>query len=272
MKKLAESGQFRDHAYLNPDGSPNGEKLLEIVKQDGVFQLMVLGYLARKDDSLVPYWNRVSHSIKKMFVVVLLAAKGDEVSQMQLTAIEKLAEAGKYEVPESLMRKLVACQTNPRLARAWELHALMDALYYVVEWKNPHGPHLPTEPVVLKSDPSKCYGFSPLLEIARKHWVNSASLQSLAMRIYLTQLEEKTDAVVDERTLRRDLARMRRWERDSGEDEKIRHNLHTSKNVPITWCDYSEEWKKQKKTKQQKLGKKRGGSELVKEPPMARST
>src|SRR6185369_13737353 len=48
---------------------------------------------------------------------------------------------------------------------------------------------------------------------AQKQWKRNSTLQSLAIRIYLSELANaKPDTRVDERTLKRDLLALRRWE------------------------------------------------------------
>lgn len=268
---------FEGSAYLNPNGTVDGETLLEIIRQSpGVFSLLVLSAVIHGDtdlheDTESKYHRLTEDLISGLAIVIERAAEGDERAAIQLTAIEKLIKPEKFELPLSKIKELVdRYETSPMLARGWELRRLMSALSNVIEPLKSGRPDSINEPIRLTETPSMFY-YRTLWNLAQKHWKRNTTLQSLAIRIYLEGLQdagitgEGAETITD-RTLKRDLASVRKWERDTNEDEKRRRGRYKGEawsNSPITWFDFSEGWKarKAKRTASaQAARKKRTGS------------
>jgi hypothetical protein len=82
---------------------------------------------------------------------------------------------------------------------------------------------------------------------------HNTTLQSLAISIFLEQLRESgvTDEgeTITDRSLKRDLEKVRDWERYANEDEKLRRGKQKGLSLsvdPIVWYDFSEGWKERK--------------------------
>jgi hypothetical protein len=261
-----EVARYKNHAYLNPDGTVNGEKLLSIVNDaPGVFDLIMLNAIVKDGHAAGEYHFMASEIVSRLVLLVLLAGNGDERSATQLKAIKKLSKPEKYELSPNKIRDIVErYETSPPLARGWELRRLMSALSNVVEPVKKDTPYSQGQPIKLKESPRAV--FVGLWDLARKHLKPNSTLQSLAIRIYLESLQEKgiTDEgeAITSESLKRDLRRAREWERATNEDEKLRRGRHHGLSLsddPITWYDFSEGWKERrvKRRESTKGGKSR---------------
>lgn len=245
-----ESSRYENHAYINPDGTVDGERLLSLVRDaPGAFDLIMLNAMVEEESSASEYHYMVRGIVSGLTLLVLLAGEGDEKSATQLKAIQKLVKPEKYELPLTKIRELVErYETSPPLARGWELRQLMSRLANVVEPLKKSKSYSPNQPIKLKESPPEYW--VELWELARKHLDRNTTLQSMAIHIYLAQLQEKGitgegEAITD-RTLKRDLERVRDWERDASEDEKLRRGIYKGSSLsddPITWREFSEGWK-----------------------------
>jgi hypothetical protein len=259
--------RYRNHAYLNPDGTVDGERLLNVVKNaPGAFNLISLNKLIERGAVAADYHWTVSEIVEGLTRLVMLAARGDERSATQIKAIEKLINPEKYELPQNKIKELVErYETSPPLARGWELRRLMSLLAFVVQPLKKDGKSSENQPIKLRDNPPDFYVH--LTGLARKHWKPNTTLQSMAIRIYLEELQEKgiTDEgeAITDRSLKRDLAKVREWERNASEDEKVRRGQYKGLSLsddPITWYEFSEGWKsrRMKRAESEKGGKKRG--------------
>ncbi len=126
-------------------------------------------------------------------------------------------------------------------------------------------PHLERHPIRLRDVPPDTH----LLDLAKRHWKPNTTLQSLAIRIYLEQLEKQgvtgKSATISDRSLKRDLELARNWELTASEDEKLRRGQSKRfwlTNEPITWYQFSEGWKARRLAAQSKKNttvEERGG-------------
>jgi hypothetical protein len=244
--------RYKNHAYINPDGTVDGERLLKLVSDaPGGLDLIILNSILNKRNEATAseYHYIVNEIVSRLVTLVLLADVGDEKSLIQIKAIQKLVRPEKYELPLSKIREIVErYETSPPLARGWELKRLMSLLSHVAEPLNKDKPFSESQPIKIREvQPEHLVS---VWELARKHWKPNTTLQSLAISIYLEELQEK--GVTDEgetitgRSLKRDLERVRDWERDTNEDEKARRGSWKGKSLsdePITWYDFSEGWK-----------------------------
>jgi hypothetical protein len=191
----------------------------------------------------------VREIVSRLAFLVMLAEFGDEKSATRIKAVEKVLSPEKYDLPHSKIEELVdRYETSPPLARGWELRRLMSQLASVVQPQKKGGAFTETQPISLIDDPPDY--LAHVAELARRHWKQNTTLQSLAIRIYLKQLQEKgvTDAgeAITDRSLKRDLARVREWESTASEDEKRRRGQYKGFSLsgdPITWYEFSEGWK-----------------------------
>lgn len=188
--------------------------------------------------------------IEGMINLNLLSVFGDEASDVQTKAIEKLIWPEKFEIPRSKIKDIVdRYETTPSLARAWELRIIMSNLSNVVEPKRQGKPLSECQPIRLRDAPVPAYYVS-LWDTAKRHLKTNTTLQSLAMRIYLEQLQQQgvTDEnqTISDRSLKRDLEKAGIWERITSEDEKLRRGRTTGAELsegPLIWYRFSEGWK-----------------------------
>jgi hypothetical protein len=256
---------YENHAYLNPDGSVDGEKLLSIVRRmPGGFALMILHAMIEKGGIDLAYHDKAQIIIERLSMSLIpLAAFGDEECDIQLTAILKLAQARTYEVPQSKIKELTRYETSPPLARGWELCRIMSHLSNVVEPRSSHRPFRPNHPIQMRPSPTSAH-FQGLWDLANSHVKPNTTLQSLAIRLYLDRLEKEHvtagQSTITNRSLKRDLELVREWERNTKEQEKQkRGRWHGGKigDLTLTWYEFSEGWKVRAK---ERATRKQGGS------------
>jgi hypothetical protein len=250
---------YQNHAYINPDGTVDGEKLLNIVrKTPGAFDLIIASQVLKGKDDRNEF--DVSELISGISNLLMLALHGDDKSAIQLKAIEKLIKPAKYELPFTKIRELIdKYETSPILARGWELRRIMSSLCAVVEPLRKEPPHSPDQRIKMQQSPLGV--FVGLSDLARSHLKRNSTLQSVAISIYLEQLRKQgiTDesSAITEKTLKADLARVREWEVNASEEDKLRraHWLGGSldSDHPIIWYEFSEGWKKRKKARKRPL-------------------
>ena len=243
--------RFTGHAYLNPDGSVNGEKLLSIVNRTpAAFELMMLNSMIERGTIAPEYYDMAEEIVGNLVTVMMLAGYGDEQSGIQLKAVKKLTHPAKYDLPLSKIRDIVdRYETSPPLARAWELRRLMSYISVVVEPLNANKPYLSGHPVKMRELAAE----TGLWDVAQRHMKPNTTLQSLAFAVYIEQLEEigviDENAPISGRSLKRDLDLARQWELTASEDEKIRRGRtqgYSLSDEPIVWYQFSEGWKVRK--------------------------
>jgi hypothetical protein len=176
----------------------------------GLIEMFQLGSLSRKGIIKKKTRKTVSQIIHQLIRVACQADQGNEQSLDQLKAIHKLSHPQSYDLPATVIKNLVdSYHTSPHLARAWSVRHLMLDLSDVVEPVREgisvlkSGIKLTTTDVHLL-DP-EVYGK------AKKHIKRGSTLQSLAMSIYLDDLN-KEGINLDLRQLKLDLKKLREWE------------------------------------------------------------
>lgn len=154
-RQAHETNRYKNHAYMNADGSVNGERLLAIVNRSpGVFELIMVDAMLEDGNIDGKYHFLTEEIVSALAYVIMLAGHGDEQSELQLTAIRKLVRPRKYEVPNSKIREIAdRYETSPPLARGWELRRLMSVLSRVVEPLNKDRPYTPDKPILLQENP-----------------------------------------------------------------------------------------------------------------------
>jgi hypothetical protein len=256
--------RYKDHAYFNSDGSINGERLLAIVNSTpGAFDLIILEATIRSRTKPSEYDGMAGEIVKGITSIIFRAVfKLDDEARDELRAIEKLAAAGKYEVPHSAIREIAErYETSPPLARGWELRELMSYLAAIVEPVKPGKALTLNEPIrVMDHVPKYSAG---LKELADKHWKRNSTLQSLAIRIYLDGLCDAgiiDDAqAITEETLKRDLKLVREWEETHSHVDKLKRGHFTGYplgDTKITWCGFSQGWKMRRKARSRRGAKR----------------
>lgn len=236
---------YQNHAYINPDGTIDGKRLLSIVQRmPAAFELMALDSMIERGTIAPEYDDLAEEVVTNLVMIIMLAGHGDEPSQIQLKAIQKLTQFAKYELPLSKIKDIVdRYETSPSLARAWEIRRSMSFLCIVVE---PKGRSIKMRDKALVSP-----HWADLWEAVNRHVKTNTTLTSLALHLYLEQLQAEgivdETATISEGSLKRDLRLARNWERGASEDEKLRRGQHKGASLrndePIVWYQFSEGWK-----------------------------
>jgi hypothetical protein len=240
----------KDHPYLKPGGTFDPQELLEKLNDaPGSFDLLIIDHLIDRGQLDPEYHHRVEEIVYHLVHIVAEAHSGDERAANQLQAIEKFVRPDKYELPATKIKEIVdRYHTRPQLARGWELRRLMSGLTFAVEPVRTDKPVSIDSQVRLLKKPQSSHDLY-YWERASKHWKPRSTLLSLAIRVYLAQLEDEgiTDASITERTLKRDLAEVRKWEQLTHPTERSKRGEmwgHSLAHSPkIEWADFSEGWK-----------------------------
>jgi hypothetical protein len=194
--------------------------------------------------------------------ILIRAHDGDERAQNQLKAIHKLIYPDTYEVPATVIAELVDhYHTRPSLARGWRLRNLMGELSWVVSparknaKSNLDGPIAPTTNKNRNShtmfDPISKKRISAA-KVADRHWKRGVTLKTLAIRVYLEELHKQGFEALDERSLKRDLKAVEEWEKTLPKERREWGVLVVTPrkpNVHLPVRDFSEGWKKRKRTR-----------------------
>jgi len=253
---VPRTSRYKNHKFMNPDGSVDGEKLLRLVQQTpGAMDLMVANGVIKEHKPAFEDQIDIHRLVDGLADLLVFAAYGDKEALVQLKAIDKLIRPAVYEIPISKIREIVErYDTRPPLARGWELRRLMYFLSSVVEPLKHGHEFAPNHPVVMREDRPAV--FVGLADLARKYIRRNSTLQSLAIQIYLKQLQDEgvtgADQAITERSLKRDLAEVEKWERNASQDDKFRRGLAQSVlfgDTAIAWCGYSQGWKERRKKK-----------------------
>lgn len=253
---VPRTSRYKNHKFMNPDGSVDGERLLRLVRETpGVLDLIIAHELIKEKKPAFENQIDIHRLVDGISHLLLFAAYGDKEALLQLHAIEKLTRAALYEIPLSKIEEIVEkYHTRPPLARGWELRRLMYFLASVVEPLKRGHKFAPNHPVVMREGRPGI--FVGLADLARKYIRRNSTLQSLAIQIYLKQLQDEgvtgADQTITERSLKRDLAEVEKWERNASQDDKFRRGLAQSVlfgDTAIAWCGYSQGWKERRKKK-----------------------
>lgn len=137
---------------------------------------------------------------------------GGEHSSWQLNVIHKFIFPQKFEVPWTLVESLSKKYESGHLIRGWAVRRLMYELADLLELANPEADDPTTSTVSISPGADQKH---PRYELVKKHCKRKMNLQTLAIRIYLELIQNRNeDGKIDERSLRRDLKRLRAWEDD----------------------------------------------------------
>jgi hypothetical protein len=210
----------------------------------GVRHLLRLHQLIH--DGQLPWrtFNSAESIVSGLLDVIALAASGSKLADNQLIAIEKLLRPRMYDLPEAVIKNIVErYYSSPHVARGSYIRYLMYFLKRIVT-PTCAGKPLTTRSRVQLVEATR-NNYPDLFEKARPHWNKNSTLQSLAIRICLSEIATSTPpAKIDERTLRRDLAILQNWESThapSYGDEVAGDVLveYGQTDQAITWRSYS---------------------------------
>lgn len=207
----------------------------------------------------------MSRFTKGLLHILIRSYKGDENAQIQLKAIDKLIFPDTYELPKTVIKDLAEkYYTRPALARGWRLRRLMGNLSWVVEPTKNTAENVLDGPIKLreKSEPKGHTIYDSIkrkdvsaYEVAKKHLTRGVTLKTLAIRVYLEELQNQGFEGIDERRLKRDLKEVENWEETLPKERRGWGVLIVTPgkpNVHLPTNEYSEGWKKRKRIKQVK--------------------
>lgn len=234
------------------------------------FSVALLGQLVdQKVQDVNKYWQLAEDIVERLVMIMASASEGNSRSRMWLKAIEKIFHPQKFELPLNKIEEIaIRYETNPQLARGWALTALMSHLTHVVEPRDKKHSS-PSDPVVMRSKsnlPGSEYVVKEIDRITLSYLKRNSTLQSLAIRMYLDSLQREgvidDQATINERTLKRDLQVVKKWEQTATDDERYARGICVGYSLGggvLLWCQYSEGWKDRKKkiTARKRVTKKR---------------
>ncbi len=191
---------------------------------------------------------------------------GDEFAKKRIEVIAKLLDPETYgggiplTVVEELLEKF---HTPPALARGLALRDLMRRLSWGVEPNKPgqsvlEGNVRLTDSKFLKRETTFWHEYGEwktAYEVALEHWPKrgAPTLKSLAVKVYLKQLQKEGFTTISEASLAGDLQELAEWDKTQ---EPLRRWILIfnagGKNIRLPWQDYSEGWKHSRHYEQNK--------------------
>jgi hypothetical protein len=87
-------------------------------------------------------------------------------------------------------------------------------------------------------------------DVAREHWPKrgAPTLKSLAVKVYLAQLQKEGFTTISEASLENDLQELAEWDKTHAEENERALQLlifdHDGPNLHLPWHPYSEGWKR----------------------------
>jgi hypothetical protein len=248
--------------YRKPDGkldlSAVGKYMLNM---PGGFECFItsrwaeIGKIKEEDAALF------GEFVVELFSIVLRAAYAeDSLAPLQLKAIEKIARPAKYELTLTDIEKLAATdKARPAIARAMELRDIMSRLVWVVAPAKGGKCEPDTVIKLISGVPPR--HLKETYKLAEKYWKRGTTLQALAIRAYLAQLQDEgvldeNEKGINEDSLKDDLAAAKRWEA-AHLNAPHRQGLGYS-HTPMQVYEYSQRWKQMraKRNERKKGGKK----------------
>jgi hypothetical protein len=190
----------------------------------------------------------------RLLTLAKMAREGDTMAQLQLKAVEKILYPDTYHLPVKAIKSLVESHHTPAaLARGWALRDIMRRIAAVLEPANPTAKNILDGAVVVSRNAGVEDDF--VYPTVLKHWKSGVTLASLAIRIYLEQLNDEGIESIDEATLRTSLRAVADWDATHRRDWWAA--VKEDEADPPLWRlvpseDYSNEWK-------ERLKKRNGG-------------
>ena len=246
-----ESSRYENHAYINPDGTIDGERLLNLVSNaPGAFDLIMLNAVAGRGTIEYEYHYIVREIVSGLTSLVMLARHGDERAATQIKAIQKLVDPEKYGLGITFIEEIVnKHHTRAALARANEVRMIMHTISrFLVSargdvkdlWNVKKTARVVVRRIEVKEEELKEFTAweREYYELVRKHCrKHGSTLQSVAIAIYREKL--KGEGLIDDKDLdissiKRDLRELREWE-----------EAHPDRANAL-YHDFSDEWKARK--------------------------
>lgn len=164
---------------------------------------------------------------------------GDEKDPIwQLNLVHKFVFPRKFEINQKVVERLSKKYGSGHLIRGWALRRLMYELADLVELPEPDAEDVTMSPVFVSPGADTGHRLYPLV---KRHCKRGTTLQSLAIRVYLELIKnENEDQTIDERSLRRDLRRLKAWEDADPEHTRLKEEYaaaraghHWKARIPV---------------------------------------
>lgn len=177
-----------------------------------------------------------------------------------MTRAQNEIESFAVRLHQSLVERY---HTRPALARGWRIRQLMGGLSWVVKPARAEAVSVLNGAVILDESEDKGHTIYslvlkkriPTYELAKKHWMRGVTLQNLAIRIYLEELQSLGFEGLDERALKRDMKEVEKWEQTLPPERRDWGILVVTKgkpNVHLPAEEYSDGWMRRKRGKSAK--------------------
>lgn len=172
---------------------------------------------------------------------------GDLGAHQQLNIIKSFMFPKRYEVPDQVIDKLSKMYRSAHLERAWELRRLMYEISELVVPVRANSENIFKIPVKLKPEANPNHPLYELVSSRLKNLKRHTTMQMLAIHIYLHIAHKTGKTGIDERSLKRDMQKLRRWEEADKEHLRVKAQLATN-NSGMSWKaeipirKYSESW------------------------------
>jgi hypothetical protein len=82
----------------------------------GGFDVMILDRMVEKGHVPSHYHEQASEIIDKLCTLIMLAAAGDEECEVLVTAIRKIVQPRRYEVPQNKIREIIRYGNKPSIS------------------------------------------------------------------------------------------------------------------------------------------------------------
>lgn len=161
---------------------------------------------------------------------------GAERAKWQLDVVNKFTFPQKFEIQWAVVESLSKKYGSGHLIRGWALRRLMHELADLVELSSPNAKDITLSPVHVSPAVDSTHRLYPLVS---RHCRRGTTLQSLAVRVYLELIKgENEDQAIDERSLRRDLRRLKAWEDADPEHTRLKQEYaeaghHWKAGIPV---------------------------------------
>jgi hypothetical protein len=194
---------------------------------------------------------------------------GDEFAKKRIEVIAKLLDPETYGggIPLTVVEELLEKHhTPPALARGLALRELMRKLAWAVEPNKAgqsvlEGTVRLTNSKFLKNETTFWHEYGEqksAYDVALEHWPKrgAPTLKSLAVKVYLKQLQKEGFTTISEASLASDLQELAEWDKTQEPRRSVLIHNAGGKNIRLPWQDYSEGWKQSGHYEQNKTPEK----------------
>lgn len=261
---FSSSGYIFDVAAGGRDELGTVDPLYMLQHAPGLLEVFTMAALVKKKQLSGNEEGWFGRVVEGLVPILIRSFQGDEDAKTQLKAIDKLLYPKIYELPKTVIKDLVErYHTRPALARGWRIRKLMGGLSRVVKPARADAANILDGAVVLDESENKGHTIYSLVfkkqvpahELAKRHWMRGVTLQNLAIRIYLEELQTLGFEGIDERALKRDMKEVEKWEQTLPPERRNWGILVVTKgkpNVHLPAEEYSDGWMRRKRGKSYK--------------------